>query len=1177
MLPKTARLWALLCLALIVQSAVSQSFDVVKRDDNPTPTTIPTSSSLAPKGTNSARIDNDGKDPKERGGESLSSTSSGTITNAPTSTHRPTSTLPLTIATDGPLDNATFFNATIPDGQLPLPPRLTPGWGVAGVIMLVTGVIYTLVGIKNRWIHTFFSTAYMTALGVSVLIVYVMNVPVSNALQGGYVVAVVMSGCAVGAAAMFFKELTEGFGCALGGFCISMWLLCLVPGGLLHAVASKAIFIAVFTIAGFAFYFSRWTRDWALIFMISFGGATITILGIDCFSRAGLKEFWAYVWDINDNLFPLGADTYPVTKGIRVETAAVIIIFLVGIISQIKLWRIVREKREKRAAERAEDQRNLENEEENVGRHIEDLNARERRQWERAYGDGTSHSTTDSRATDYGDAGSEKKLRPSYVESKRRTSGEVIEMADMSESDSSRNGVDGLMANEDTGEGKITVRVAADDGPESTTDIEVERLDEKAPSSVEANVPTDGKWYSKGITAGKRRSQAHTMTEVPEVIPLPFTVPEAADSASEGDRSSIATFADDVEATAAEPLKHRSLVKRLSQGSVTLLRSFSQRSGRTGGVGGDVTSDAGESTEELVLEKTRRPEDEGGSLAATIDDESVSGGNLHSMTGDDELRNVHEGGETNRRSIEIDAQLGKKGDTTRHSVKSTKPKTRSGTTSTAASSPVVGISEPNEDTTTELRDTLPTSEDKTVQLGGEPCADLTPPEASERAKSVATASSTPASLTKDRLPRPLSKAAMSYRTNEWAKHLSNAECPEPDALQVTLGRAKKEVKNSTEKAAPVNVEELQKTAKDGAPAPAVRRSISQASDMGNNTHVAKRSSKQDLPPPTRLVTPSSSTGLEVSGEQRTPPSPVIAPAALLRKSSGLRHSTSNFMPIVEENSLQAVDSPIVRDEASEQQRPASNNSSAIVLDGSPPTVLGRNPTSGVVSYSSPQTLIGQREMFLRNKSQGSLLSSTPEPIFAHQGPGSDAGSLFNYPTYAAAFNVADPDDVPLSQRKEIMRQSSLMSLSRSPSQSIKAPSRPTSGFESSESIVFNSHQPRRVSTLPTQAVREAQLASFRQSVQQELRSGTPIIMPSGRETPFGPSTLLGGGREAEVQRNIEMQRSVLMGQKEAEAQRRETQKREREHADRAFDERMRNGDMLDAHREAMRKMQKGAR
>ena len=51
------------------------------------------------------------------------------------------------------------------------------------------------------------SVDYVTALGISVLIVYVMNVPVSNALQGGYVTAIVLSGCTVGAAAMFFAHL----------------------------------------------------------------------------------------------------------------------------------------------------------------------------------------------------------------------------------------------------------------------------------------------------------------------------------------------------------------------------------------------------------------------------------------------------------------------------------------------------------------------------------------------------------------------------------------------------------------------------------------------------------------------------------------------------------------------------------------------------------------------------------------------------------------------------------------------------------------------------------------------------------------------------------------------------------------------------------------------------------
>ncbi|EHK16691.1 uncharacterized protein TRIVIDRAFT_8190, partial [Trichoderma virens Gv29-8] len=211
--------------------------------------------------------------------------------------------------------------ATIPAGHLPIQPIITPGWGVAGIILMLTGLVYTLVGIKNRWINCFFSTAFITALGISVLIVYIMNVPVSRGVQGAYVVAVTLSGCALGAASLIFKELTEGLGCALGGFCLSMWFLCLAPGGLIQDTIGRAIFIACMSVVGFGFYFSRYTRDWAMIILMSFGGATVIVLGIDSYSRAGLKEFWAYIWNLNDNLFPLGADTYPITRGIRVEIA----------------------------------------------------------------------------------------------------------------------------------------------------------------------------------------------------------------------------------------------------------------------------------------------------------------------------------------------------------------------------------------------------------------------------------------------------------------------------------------------------------------------------------------------------------------------------------------------------------------------------------------------------------------------------------------------------------------------------------------------------------------------------------------------------------------------------------------------------------------------------------------
>lgn len=1164
MFSKVVRVWAILCLVLALQLAAAQSFLAVKRQDGPGTTLQTVRSNVAESSSTVAMASSTIKS---------DDVGSASITPPPSATDDhgapPASTIITT--SGGPLDNSTFLNATIPAGHLPLPPHITPGWGVAGVIMLITGVIYTLVGIKNRWIHTFFSTAYITALGVAVLIVYVMNIPVSNAIQGGYVVAVVMSGCAVGAASMFFKELTEGLGCALGGFCVSMWLLCLVPGGLLTPVPSKAILIAVFTLVGFAFYFSRWTRDWALIGMISFAGATVTVLGIDCFSGAGLKEFWVYVWDINGNLFPLGADTYPVTKGIRVETAAIVIIALVGIISQIKLWIIVRDKREKRAAERAEGQRNLEVEEENVGRQVEETNARERSRWERVYGDGTVGSG-DSRMSDYGDYGSEKRLRGSHAGSyKPRSSVEVYEMADISESEQSRSPPNALMEAEEAQDGKVTVRVAADDIPESPTDVG-DDFDEKTATMSEnaAMSSTAAKRLSQRTATSKRVSQAQTVTEAPEVVPLPFTVPDNKDAESNSDRSSVATFADEVDETTTTRRRseRRSLANRLSKGSASLLRSFSpgSRRGQDG-----LSPEQGESSEELVRELHQRDADDE-SLAATVDNDSLSGADGESVY------SMH-----SRNGIEINANLAK--DDIKEPAQDNEtvqeppqPSEEAGERLQDAAnakdhSTEMAANSPDPDAEVNAQEAPGTASQEHARESasqGQPASAVDPiQEPSEKQKSVApSVASTPASLTQDRLPRPLSRVAMSYRTNEWVKHLSYADAPELEDIRVTEpARPAKVV--AKERSVPVDVEELQKTAVEGiAPAP-MKQPEPAVSNVTRVPSVTKRVSKYEPSPGTQANNPAQDVE---SIRNVTPVTMAAAPAAgpvgvgLPRSvsSTALRKVSPGFEPIVEEQPLEPSNSEPGHEDASRLSR-----SPSLAGFETPQRVA----VPGVVSYASPQTLIGQREMFLRSKSQGSLLSQSPEPSFAAHGPSSDAGSLYNYPVHTAPLSVADPDDLPLSQRRQIMRQSSLMSLSQQNNSAVRLSH---IGHESAESLPFNSHQPKRASTLLTRSARDAQLASFRQSVQQDLRSGTPIMASSGRESPFASSSLL-GNREAEVQRNIEMQRNVLMGQKEAEAQRREMQRREKELLDRAFDERMRSGDLLDVHREAMRKMQKGAR
>ena len=116
------------------------------------------------------------------------------------------------------------------------------------------------------------------------------------AVQGAYFVAAVVTGIVLGVLAIVFKELADGLGCILGGYCLGMWILCLRPGGLLVIVGGKGAFIAAFAVAAYALSFILITKPYALIGSLAFAGATATVLGIDCFTRAGLKEFWLYIW-----------------------------------------------------------------------------------------------------------------------------------------------------------------------------------------------------------------------------------------------------------------------------------------------------------------------------------------------------------------------------------------------------------------------------------------------------------------------------------------------------------------------------------------------------------------------------------------------------------------------------------------------------------------------------------------------------------------------------------------------------------------------------------------------------------------------------------------------------------------------------------------------------------------
>ncbi|EME42900.1 hypothetical protein DOTSEDRAFT_72366 [Dothistroma septosporum NZE10] len=316
---------------------------------------------------------NQGTKTASRTGDATSTiTSTGTASDAPTST--------ATLLPGG--RNSTSSNDSNP---LPIIPKLNPPLGVAGVIMMLAGLTLAFIGIKNRQVQIFISTALLVGLGIEVLIVYLMQPPVPVGIQGAYLVAGVLGGLLVAGGALVFPEMSEGFGCILGGFCFSMWLLVLAPGGLVQNSAGKIILIAVFCVTCYCLYISRFTRVPGLIFSTAFAGSTAFIIGLDCFTRAGLKEFWLYVWNLNNDIFPLFTNTYPITRPIRAEVAAIVIIAFMGAMSQMKIWKVVKEQKQRRDAQRLQDEEARDALEEETGRRVEMEDRDARAQWEEQY------------------------------------------------------------------------------------------------------------------------------------------------------------------------------------------------------------------------------------------------------------------------------------------------------------------------------------------------------------------------------------------------------------------------------------------------------------------------------------------------------------------------------------------------------------------------------------------------------------------------------------------------------------------------------------------------------------------------------------------------------------------------------------------------------------------------
>ena len=958
---------------------------------------------------------------------------------------------------------------------LPIEPKITPAIGIAGAIMLGTGVALCLVGIKRAWLNNFLSTGYLASLAVTVLIIYVMNPEHSNAIQGAYVVAAVVTGLIFGAVSLVFQEVTEGLGCMLGSFCFAMWILVLAPGGIIHSTAGRGILIGVITVVGFALSFSHHTRMYALLCCTSFAGATITILGADCFSRAGLKEFWLYLWKLNDKQFPLETRTYPITRGIRVEIACIVVVFLLGLVSQFKLWKVIKARR----AKAEEDRKRVEDErleaEAAVGRDIEANNERERAEWEASYGE--KHSAQVH--IDSG-VGSSVETFGKDQYSIREKEVDPNELSDIMERES------GSISGDHRASGTIpegVVEIGERSGCTSLDSATKPHNDSDADQEDTLENNDDGKAYVAGA---------------PEVVPLPFRVPtdEQDQEVDLEGKTEATAILDNVAPNhgVAIPLQ-----------KLSLMRLNEQYASNVPGAHNDQAS----------------------SVAANADDIAA-------------LDDIPPGQQSNRHSLAtlsvLDADpLGP-------------PKEAHAQSRPISMASDLVMEEAVEEDDDEALHREPVVIDQAAApvnvQSSKPASSATKSDrrlsnASKTSKTPASSDGHPASVSEhlvEQLPAQLSKIALTYRTNEWAKHIAGADHPEhgEELERPSSPGVQVDTNFPEEIAKPVDVEALQQTNFSNDPIVPVHTPSKTSKKSKRNSRQSEPGNVHSRRTSTQSITPVYAFGRSPS-QQSTNQRDSISASPVKPKHGSVRKSS---MPLTNQT---LVESPIEDAPETFQQRDLKRNS---------------DPHNNPLASASASNLLDERNNMLQRRPTSTSFNgfrSTPALVMmsgaipedqATRSPEQRSGFISPTQSSPTLPNFED-ENMTLSQRRSLMQFSN--SLQQPTTTTTTTPThKPRPSIYST--LAYDSHQPARHPST-TSVQQSARLNQWRQTLEADVQAKQPtrVVETNARQN------MIDDRRQSEMRH----------AKKKEEESRRQS----------AIDEAMRRGQLDGAHRDAMRKMQ----
>ncbi|KAG8914118.1 hypothetical protein FRC01_004217 [Tulasnella sp. 417] len=308
--------------------------------------------------------------------------------------------------TPTPTANAAASPTSTEPPSIHLETKVNGAFAVAGVLLILTGLPMTFWGHKNRWSSIFLIGFYSFALTCIVLIIrfgVLQGVkPPTIKLQGLFLLASAIAGIIGGGIFIFFWKGTRYVVGAWGGFALALWIQCFRAGGIIKPVGFRWFFYVAIGMIGFVACTFPKTHYPTMLISTAIVGATSFILGVDCFTTAGLKEF--YVWNLGfTSLFPTFSQhsppiQYPISQTMVIELGLIGAISVMGAAVQLRFLQVFMQKLKE--ITQAEAQREQEREEKAAQRFT--VVERDRLLWEREHGTGRDSETLGGMRTEDG-------------------------------------------------------------------------------------------------------------------------------------------------------------------------------------------------------------------------------------------------------------------------------------------------------------------------------------------------------------------------------------------------------------------------------------------------------------------------------------------------------------------------------------------------------------------------------------------------------------------------------------------------------------------------------------------------------------------------------------------------------------------------------------------------------